>query len=44
MAALKPHLASIDKLDAVVSELENAAQLLDQQTRQLEVALADVLS
>ncbi len=44
VAALKPHLASIDQLSAVVAQLESAATVLDQQTKQLEAALAEVLS
>jgi hypothetical protein len=44
VAALRPHLAGLEALDAVVAGLEAAAATLDQQTRQLEGAIGDVLS
>ena len=44
LAALRPHLETLDALDGVVSGLEEAARTLDQQTRQLEASIGDVLS
>jgi len=43
LEALKPHLETIDALDAVVTGLEEAAKTLDAQTKQLEAAIGDVL-
>ena len=44
VAALRPHLQSLEALAGVVTGLEAAAAALDQQTKQLEGAIGDVLS
>lgn len=43
VAALRPHLAALEQLATVVAGLGAAASTLDQQTRQLEGAVGDVL-
>ena len=43
VSALAPHFATIDELDKVVAELEEAARTLDAQTRQLEAAFTELL-
>ena len=43
LAALRPHLETLDALDGVVTSREEAARTLDLQTKQLEAAIGDVL-
>lgn len=43
VAELAPHFATVDELDKVVAELEEAARTLDAQTRQLEQAFTELL-
>lgn len=43
-AALRPALDAIRELDGVVAKLEESAKTLDGQTKQLEVAIAEMLN
>ncbi len=42
-AALRPHAVTVDALESVVSELEEAARTIDSQTRALESLFATLL-